>query len=166
MSCEMPRATQKIKANLSGWGGIYCKPPGRGIFLESIMCFCGADRMNLKCSRCLKPQRKGTMNVQPLSISFRIYQNSNCVSFTRKTLTEITSIIKILIQISTDQQNHEDTLGHLVSPTSVHVSLLKSKLERQVHFLARGPLSPSACNLLWDTLLWKNYSKVHVEWGP
>ena len=37
MSCEMPSAMQKIKANLSGCRGIYCKPPGRGIF-QKVLC--------------------------------------------------------------------------------------------------------------------------------
>lgn len=87
------------------------------------------------------------MIIQPHSISFRIYHNSSCISSTHKSLTEITSIIKILTNISEDQQNHKDTVGHLVIPTSLLTSLLRSKLERQIHLLVYGPISLSACNL-------------------
>jgi len=47
-----PEQYEKIKANLSGCGGIYSRPTGRDL-LGSMKSSCLADHINTQASRCI-----------------------------------------------------------------------------------------------------------------
>lgn len=66
--------------------------------------------MNLKWSRCPEPPRKDAMKIQTQGISSRIYENSSGISCIHKASAKINLKIKVLMEVSTDRHNYEDTM--------------------------------------------------------
>lgn len=101
---------QKIKANLSGCRGIYHEPLAEGSS-ESIMCFWGGSYEPEMEAGALSLQEKMLWKSKHKVFLLEFMKIPGYFLYTQASLkAKINLKIKVLMEVSTDRHNYEDTM--------------------------------------------------------